>query len=106
MRSILRIVRLSVLLKVEVAPDDGHPRGADLDRSNVNNAYVSGMREELNMQGTDFNVRLSEQSSILDQSPSLLSSQKINTLFTCGYIVGMIPSPFICSMTLQCCLNR
>jgi len=43
-----------------------------LDRSNVNNAYVSGMREELNMQGTDFN--------------------KINTLFTCGYIVGMIPN--------------
>ena len=29
----------------------------DLDRSNVNNAYVSGMKEELNMQGTDFNVR-------------------------------------------------
>ncbi|KAF8587874.1 MFS general substrate transporter [Ramaria rubella] len=46
-----------------------------LDRSNINNAYVSGMKEELNMQGTDFN--------------------KINTLFTCGYIVGMIPNNLI-----------
>lgn len=106
MRSILRIVRLFLLFEVEVAPDDGHPWGVDLDRSNVNNAYVSGMREELNMQGTDFNVRLSEQCSKQDRSPNLLPSQKINTLFTCGYIVGMIPSPFICSMTLQCCLNR
>ncbi|KAH9927165.1 MFS general substrate transporter [Epithele typhae] len=43
-----------------------------LDRSNVNNAYVSGMREELHMEGTQFN--------------------QINTLFTCGYIVGMIPN--------------
>ncbi|KAG2751526.1 MFS general substrate transporter [Suillus brevipes Sb2] len=43
-----------------------------LDRANVNNAYVSGMRQELNMQGNDFN--------------------KINTIFTCGYIVGMIPN--------------
>ncbi|KIK48706.1 hypothetical protein CY34DRAFT_580095 [Suillus luteus UH-Slu-Lm8-n1] len=30
------------------------------------------MRQELNMQGNDFN--------------------KINTIFTCGYIVGMIPN--------------
>ncbi|TDL29252.1 MFS general substrate transporter [Rickenella mellea] len=43
-----------------------------LDRSNVSNAYVSGMREELNMKGNQFN--------------------KINTIFTCGYIVGMIPN--------------
>lgn len=106
MRSILRIVRPSALLDADVASDDRLPWGVDLDRSNVNNAYVSGMREELNMQGTDFNVRLSEQSSILDQSPILLSSQKINTLFTCGYIVGMIPSPFTFQMALQCCLNR
>ena len=28
----------------------------DLDRSNVSNAYVSGMQEELNMHGTEFNV--------------------------------------------------
>uniref|UniRef100_A0A8H8CL24 MFS general substrate transporter n=1 Tax=Psilocybe cubensis TaxID=181762 RepID=A0A8H8CL24_PSICU len=45
---------------------------ADLDRSNISNAYVSGMREELKMFGTEFN--------------------KINTIFTCGYIVGMIPN--------------
>ncbi len=29
---------------------------ADLDRTNVNNAYVSGMKEELNMYGNEFNV--------------------------------------------------
>ncbi|KAL4265575.1 MFS transporter superfamily protein [Pleurotus pulmonarius] len=46
-----------------------------LDRSNINNAYVSGMKEELAMQGTEFN--------------------KINTIFTCGYIVGMIPNNLI-----------
>ncbi|VDB96969.1 unnamed protein product [Peniophora sp. CBMAI 1063] len=46
-----------------------------LDRSNVNNAYVSGMREELHMVGTQFN--------------------QINTLFTCGYIVGMIPNNLV-----------
>ncbi|KAI1789063.1 MFS general substrate transporter [Ganoderma leucocontextum] len=43
-----------------------------LDRSNLSNAYVSGMKEELNIHGTQFN--------------------QINTLFTCGYIVGMIPN--------------
>ncbi|KAF9534154.1 major facilitator superfamily domain-containing protein [Crepidotus variabilis] len=43
-----------------------------LDRSNISNAYVSGMREELHMVGTEFN--------------------KINTIFTCGYIIGMIPN--------------
>ncbi|KAI0723066.1 MFS general substrate transporter [Earliella scabrosa] len=43
-----------------------------LDRSNISNAYVSGMREELSMHGTEFN--------------------QINTIFTCGYIVGMIPN--------------
>lgn len=29
---------------------------SDLDRSNINNAYVSGMKEELNMVGNQFNV--------------------------------------------------
>ncbi|EIM88537.1 MFS general substrate transporter [Stereum hirsutum FP-91666 SS1] len=43
-----------------------------LDRANVSNAYVSGMKEELNMVGNQYN--------------------QINTLFTCGYIVGMIPN--------------
>ncbi|THV08700.1 MFS general substrate transporter [Dendrothele bispora CBS 962.96] len=50
-----------------------------LDRSNINNAYVSGMKEELNMGGTDFN--------------------KINTIFTCGYIVGMIPNNLMLQVT-------
>ncbi|EIN10585.1 MFS pantothenate transporter [Punctularia strigosozonata HHB-11173 SS5] len=43
-----------------------------LDRSNVSNAYVSGMREDLKMFGTELN--------------------DITTVFTCGYIVGMIPN--------------
>ncbi|KAL4767757.1 major facilitator superfamily domain-containing protein [Aspergillus nidulans var. acristatus] len=43
-----------------------------LDRTNLNNAYVSGMREELNFQGNQLN--------------------QINTIFTVGYIVGQVPS--------------
>ncbi|KAB8217819.1 major facilitator superfamily domain-containing protein [Aspergillus novoparasiticus] len=43
-----------------------------LDRSNLSNAYVSGMKEELNFQGNQLNV--------------------INTVFTVGYILGQIPS--------------
>ncbi|KAH8830716.1 MFS general substrate transporter [Flagelloscypha sp. PMI_526] len=43
-----------------------------LDRSNINNAFVSGMKEDLKMFGKEIN--------------------KINTFFTCGYIVGMIPN--------------
>ncbi|KAL4955889.1 major facilitator superfamily domain-containing protein [Aspergillus filifer] len=43
-----------------------------LDRTNLNNAYVSGMREELNFQGNQLT--------------------QINTVFTVGYTVGMLPS--------------
>lgn len=43
-----------------------------LDRSNLTNAYVSGMKEELGFRGNQLNV--------------------INTIFTVGYIVGQIPS--------------
>ncbi|KAI5779254.1 major facilitator superfamily domain-containing protein [Geopyxis carbonaria] len=43
-----------------------------LDRSNINNAYVSGMKEDLNMHGNEIT--------------------KIGTVFTCGYIAGMIPN--------------
>lgn len=43
-----------------------------VDRTNVSNAYVSGMKEDLNMTGDDFNI--------------------INTVFTVGYIVSMIPN--------------
>lgn len=46
-----------------------------LDRSNLSNAYVSGMQEDLNMVGNEFNV--------------------INTVFTVGYIVGMVPNNLI-----------
>ncbi|KAF4635795.1 hypothetical protein G7Y89_g2299 [Cudoniella acicularis] len=43
-----------------------------LDRSNLANAYVSGMKEELGFKGNQYNV--------------------INTVFTVGYIIGQIPS--------------
>ncbi|KAI9375109.1 major facilitator superfamily domain-containing protein [Aspergillus egyptiacus] len=43
-----------------------------LDRTNLNNAYVSGMREELDFRGNELNV--------------------INTIFTVGYIIGQVPS--------------
>ncbi|EAA63133.1 hypothetical protein AN3232.2 [Aspergillus nidulans FGSC A4] len=43
-----------------------------LDRSNLTNAYVSGMEEELSFRGNQLN--------------------QINTVFTVGYILGQIPS--------------
>lgn len=42
-----------------------------LDRANLSNAYVSGMKESLNMVGSDYN--------------------NVNSLFTVGYTVGMLP---------------
>ncbi|OAA66503.1 major facilitator superfamily transporter pantothenate [Niveomyces insectorum RCEF 264] len=43
-----------------------------LDRSNLTNAYVSGMKEDLKFVGNQLNV--------------------INTCFTVGYVIGQIPS--------------
>ncbi|KAH6608295.1 mfs pantothenate transporter [Trichoderma cornu-damae] len=43
-----------------------------LDRSNLSNAYVSGMKEDLGFVGIQFN--------------------EINTCFTVGYVLGQIPS--------------
>lgn len=46
-----------------------------LDRLNLTNAYVSGMREEIGLHGNQFNI--------------------INTLFTVGYVIGLIPHNLI-----------
>lgn len=46
-----------------------------LDRLNLSNAYVSGMKEDLNLHGNQFNV--------------------INTMFTVGYVIGLIPHNLI-----------
>lgn len=46
-----------------------------LDRLNLSNAYVSGMKEDLNMKGNEFNL--------------------INTCFNIGYIVALIPHNLI-----------
>ncbi|CCH40715.1 Pantothenate transporter [Wickerhamomyces ciferrii] len=46
-----------------------------IDTSNVSNAYVSGMKEELGIKGNQFNI--------------------INTCWTVGYVVGMIPNNLI-----------
>ncbi|BGP12595.1 hypothetical protein JCM10213v2_000512 [Rhodosporidiobolus nylandii] len=42
-----------------------------LDRANLANAYVSGLKEDLGLKGNDYN--------------------KVQTSFTCGYVVGMLP---------------
>lgn len=47
-----------------------------LDTSNLSNAYVSGMKEDLNFQGNDYNLAL-------------------NTFFNIGYCVFMIPSQMV-----------
>lgn len=54
-----------------------------LDRSNLANAYVSGMKEELGFRGDQFN--------------------QINTCFTVGYIVGQIPSNLSLQYVKVCC---
>ena len=41
-----------------------------LDRTNLNNAYVSGMREELSFEGNQLN--------------------QINTIFTVGYVITIL----------------
>ncbi len=46
-----------------------------LDRANLNNAYVSGAREDLNFKGTQLN--------------------QINTIFYGGYLLGQIPNNLI-----------
>jgi MFS transporter, ACS family, pantothenate transporter len=46
-----------------------------LDSSNITNAYVSGMKEDLNFQGNEYNL--------------------LTTFFTCGYLVGQIPSQLL-----------
>jgi MFS transporter, ACS family, pantothenate transporter len=46
-----------------------------LDYSNMANAYVSGLKEDLNVQGDQYNL--------------------FSTLWTCGYIIGQIPSQLV-----------
>lgn len=46
-----------------------------LDRLNLSSAYVSGLKEEVGLHGNQFNV--------------------INTLFTVGYVIGLIPHNLI-----------
>ncbi|KAF2815549.1 putative pantothenate transporter [Mytilinidion resinicola] len=46
-----------------------------LDSSNITNAYVSGMKEDLHFHGREYNL--------------------LSTYFTCGYLVGQIPSQFL-----------
>ncbi|KAI8271885.1 hypothetical protein K4K56_002910 [Colletotrichum sp. SAR 10_98] len=46
-----------------------------LDSSNITNAYVSGMKEDLDFEGNQYNL--------------------LQTFFTCGYLVGQVPSQFL-----------
>lgn len=52
-----------------------HILGKSYSQSQVNNAYVSGMKEDLNMTGNDLNY--------------------LNTFWNIGYIVGQLPSQII-----------
>jgi ACS family pantothenate transporter-like MFS transporter len=54
-----------------------------LDRSNLSNAYVSGMREELSFKGNQLN--------------------QINTVFTVGYTIGQVPCMVSSSATIYMC---
>lgn len=56
LHSTLRTVRRVLYLVTGRKSLNVGPR-VDLDRSNISNAYVSGMKEELNMIGNQFNVR-------------------------------------------------
>lgn len=46
-----------------------------LDSGNITNAYISGMKEDLNIHGNQYNL--------------------LTTFFTCGYLVGQIPSQLL-----------
>ncbi|KAK7202911.1 putative pantothenate transporter [Myxozyma melibiosi] len=46
-----------------------------LDNSNISNAYVSGMKEDLHLYGNERNL--------------------FSTMFNCGYLIGAIPSQFM-----------
>ena len=52
------------------------------------------MREELHMYGTQFNVGLLFVCVRSYNVKLNTASQQINTIFTCGYIIGMIPSEY------------
>ncbi|POR33150.1 Pantothenate transporter liz1 [Tolypocladium paradoxum] len=65
---ILTFCCLSYLVNYAAAADPS----AQLDRTNLANAYVSGMKDELGFVGDQLNV--------------------INTCFTVGYVLGQVPS--------------
>ncbi|KAF4919181.1 Pantothenate transporter liz1 [Colletotrichum viniferum] len=52
-----------------------------LDSSNVTNAYVSGMKGDLNFEGNQYNL--------------------LQTFFTCGYLVGQVLSQFLLTRVYQ-----
>ena len=47
----------------------------NLDQTNISNAYVSGMKEDLQMNSNELNM--------------------IDVAWTCGYVVGQVPSQII-----------
>jgi ACS family pantothenate transporter-like MFS transporter len=52
-----------------------HSMKGYLNQQYLANAYVSGMKEDLNFQGNQYNL--------------------LTTFFTCGYLIGQIPSQFL-----------
>lgn len=51
-----------------------------LDSGNITNAYVSGMKEDLGFKGNQYNL--------------------LATFFTCGYLVGQVPSQFLLTRSM------
>ena len=47
----------------------------NLDQTNISNAYVSGMKEDLQMNSNELNM--------------------IDVAWTCGYVIGQVPSQIV-----------
>jgi MFS transporter, ACS family, pantothenate transporter len=60
-----------------------------LDRANLNNAYVSGMKEDLNFQGTELNIINTGEPF---QMRHTLSALMPRIVFYGGYVFGQIPN--------------
>jgi ACS family pantothenate transporter-like MFS transporter len=59
-----------------------------LDRSNLANAYVSGMKEELHFQGNQFNLI----NTMFTVGYVASKSMEMSGLMKCRYVIGAIPS--------------
>lgn len=64
-----------------------------LDQQNINNAYVSGMKEDLNLKGNELN--LYDFLAIWSQTNRMLMNSRFTTYFNVAYCIMLIPSQVI-----------